>query len=67
MEDRERLKIVLRHLIEHNEGHSEDYRRWVEMAETNGLDPVAQLLKEANEHVEKTGAALKKALELIKE
>ena len=67
MEDRERLRIVLRHLVEHNEGHIEDYRRWIEMAETNGLDEVAALLKEANDHIEKAGAGLKKALALIKD
>jgi hypothetical protein len=65
MEDRERLRIVLRHLIEHNEGHVEDYTRWIELAQTSGLDAVAVLIEEANEHSRKAGAALKKAVELI--
>ena len=65
MEDKERLKIVLKHLIEHNEGHSEDYKRWVDLAQGAGLNDVAALIEEANGHAEKAGSALRKALELI--
>ena len=67
MDDKERLKIVLKHLLEHNDGHLEDYRRWIELAEKNGLDLVAQSLKEAHEHVEKAGIALRTALNLMKD
>ena len=47
MEDKERLKIVLKHLIEHNEGHKEDYKRWIELAKTSALDHVAALISNA--------------------
>ena len=65
MEDKERLRIVLKHLIEHNEGHAEDYKRWVELAGSSGTEEAARLIAEAGDHVERAGAALKKALELI--
>ena len=65
MDDKERLRIVLKHLIEHNEGHVEDYKRWVDLAKDNGLDRVAALIEEANGHVQKASTALKNALELI--
>jgi hypothetical protein len=65
VEDKERLRIVLKHLIEHNEGHTEDYQRWSELAESAGMEPVAELIQEANGHVRKASAALKKALDLI--
>jgi hypothetical protein len=65
MEDKERLRIVLKHLIEHNEGHAEDYKRWVELAAASGLDEAARLITEAGDHVEKASAALKKALDVI--
>jgi hypothetical protein len=61
MEDKERLKIVLKHLIEHNEGHKEDYKRWIELAKTNGLDHVAALISEADTHMGKASDALMKA------
>jgi DNA-binding ferritin-like protein len=65
MEDNERLRIVLKHLIEHNEGHAEDYKRWIDLAKNAGMDTVAGLIREANDHAEKASGALKKALDLI--
>jgi predicted component of type VI protein secretion system len=65
MDDKERLRIVLRHLIEHNEGHSEDYRRWVDLARGAGLDEAAGLIEEAIDHMERAGEALRKTLDLI--
>lgn len=67
MEDKERLTVVLKHLIEHNEGHGEDYVRWVELAKGSGMDKVADLIEKAASYAEKAGDALKKALELTKE
>jgi hypothetical protein len=66
MEDKERLAIVLKHLIEHNEGHAEDYGRWIDLARGSGMDEVAGLIEEAATHAEQAGQALKAALELIK-
>jgi hypothetical protein len=65
VEDKERLRIVLKHLIEHNEGHAEDYKRWVELAGAAGMDEAARLITEAGDHVEKASAALKKALDVV--
>jgi len=65
MEDNERLRIVLKHLIEHNEGHAEDYKRWIDLAKNAGMDTVAGLIREANDHAEKASGALSKALDLI--
>ena len=65
MEDKERLRVVLKHLIEHNEGHTEDYKRWIDLAKNAGMESVAGLIQEANDHVEKASGALSKALDLI--
>jgi hypothetical protein len=67
MEDRERLTVVLRHLNEHNEGHGEDYQRWIELAKGAGLDEVASKIEEAHGHLHRASDALKDALLLIKE
>ena len=65
MDDKERLKIVLKHLIEHNEGHKEDYKRWIELAKTNGLEHVAALISDAGTYMDKASDALTKALDLL--
>lgn len=67
MEDKERLVIVLKHLIEHNEGHEEDYRRWIDLAKQAGLDNVASRLDEAHAHIHRADEALKEALASIGE
>ncbi len=63
MDDVQRLGIVLRHLIEHNEGHAEDYARWIELAKNNRLTHVAELIGEANRQMSKASEALKAALD----
>ncbi len=65
MDDTERLRIVLKHLIEHNEGHAEDYQRWIELAKSNNLSHVAELIGEANGHIGKASEALRTALERL--
>lgn len=65
MEDKERLRIVLRHLIEHNDGHLEDHKRWIELARSSGQDEIARLIGEANGCTEKAGNLLKEALRLL--
>lgn len=65
MEDRNRLRIVLRHLIEHNEGHLEDHKRWIELARNSGQEEIARLIGEANSCTEKAGGLLKEALLLL--
>ena len=66
MEDRERLTIVLKHLLEHNEGHEEDYRRWIDLARHAGMETIAALLEDANLHAKQASEALRKAIEVIK-
>ncbi len=63
MDDIQRLNIVLKHLIEHNEGHTEDYARWIELARNNRLMRVAELIGEASTHMGKASEALKSALQ----
>ena len=63
MDDVQRLGIVLRHLIEHNEGHAEDYARWIELANDNRLTRIAELISEANKQMSKASEALTAALD----
>lgn len=63
MDDRERLKIVIMQMLEHNEIHRERYEKWVQFAKTNRLDDVAAILDEAKQCAESENSALQKALE----
>jgi hypothetical protein len=63
MDGKERLRIVLNHLIEHNEGHAEDYQRWIELAKSNRMAQVAELITEASKQMGKASEALKTALD----
>jgi len=65
MDDVQRLGIVLRHLIEHNEGHAEDYARWIELAKNNHLTRVAELIAEANKQMGKASETLQAALDQL--
>jgi hypothetical protein len=65
MDDIQRLGIVLRHLIEHNEGHAEDYARWIELAKENRLARVAELITEASKQMNKASESLKAALDQL--
>jgi hypothetical protein len=65
MESKERLTIVLKHLIEHNHNHHEDYARWIALADEVGLSEVAELITIARHHSEQAGIALSDALKLL--
>jgi len=65
MDDRERLKIVIMQMLEHNETHIEKYEKWVSLATKNRLDDVAAFLDKAKQCAESEKDALRKALEHI--
>jgi len=49
MNEQEKLPIIVRHWIEHNESHLEEYRRWARTAEHLGLSTVRGYIEEAVE------------------
>jgi hypothetical protein len=59
----EKIPVVIRHWIEHNESHGEEYQRWATIAREEGFDRVETLIIEAIEHIQSANAKLKEALE----
>lgn len=60
MKEVEKLRVLLPHMIEHNNGHEAECLKWVEIAKKEGQGSVAQhiaaavkVMKEANELLEK--------------
>ena len=66
MDDTAKLKHVIRHWVEHNESHLEDYRRWGETAAKLGLDSVKAEINAAVEKLSRSNDHLKKALSVMK-
>jgi len=65
MEDKNRLRIVLKQLIENNEYLTENYRKWTRVAATAGLDNVSKEIDEAGQLIQIATQKLKGALGLM--
>ena len=63
MTTRGKIPTVLRHWIEHNESHGEEYRRWADIAREEGLERVETLILEAAERIRSANEKLKEAME----
>jgi hypothetical protein len=62
MDDREKLPIIIKHWIEHNESHIEEYRQWAEKAGAMGLDAVKARIAEAMDEIIRSNSRLGEAL-----
>jgi nickel/cobalt exporter len=62
MDDREKLLIIIKHWIEHNETHLEEHRQWARKAEGLGLAGVKARITEAMEAISQSNALFKEAL-----
>ena len=65
MEDAERLRIVLKRLIEEMGYYEEEYADWTDLATNAGLDTAAGLIRDAQESIRSGNSALKAALDSI--
>ncbi len=63
MKEREKIPLLIRHWIEHNESHGEEYRRWAAIAREKGLERVGGLILEAADRIQSANVKLKQALE----
>ena len=61
----ERLEILLKHWIEHNKEHSEEFRSWAEKAKDFG-DTTQVAILEAAQQMDKANASLFRALDSLK-
>ena len=66
MDDKEKLVAVIRHWVEHNESHLDDYKRWGETAAKLELDSVKAEIDAAVEKLSQSNGHLKKALTTIR-
>ena len=62
MNDLEKLQVVLPHWIEHNIGHSQEFKKWGETLNSVGEEEIAGLLKKAEAFLRDADSVLKEAL-----
>jgi hypothetical protein len=65
MDDKEKLKHLLGHWIEHNQEHVRTYREWAEKAGLFGNQELSRVLDEIAEGTERAEELFKKALSII--
>lgn len=58
----EKLRILLPHWIEHNQGHATEFRRWSSTARTENMEEVASLIDRAADILEEADHLLSEAL-----
>jgi len=65
MEKSGKIPVLIRHWIEHNESHGEEYQRWADIALEEGLEGVGTLILEAADRIQSANEKLKEALEQL--
>lgn len=63
MENKEKLRILLQHWIDHNIGHAEEFEKWRHTADHDGEKDIAASIGEAIVKMKEANAALEKAME----
>lgn len=63
MNERERLKVLLEHWIEHNQEHGEEFTRWAEKASDMGETQVGENIAEAVRRLGEVNGFLSQAIE----
>jgi hypothetical protein len=61
--EKEKLKILLNHWIEHNRGHAEEFRQWAEKAKKLGQAAVYDDMMQAAQQMNKANEFLLAALD----
>jgi hypothetical protein len=62
MDDKERMRIVIMQMLEHNDVHLKEYEKWARFAETNHMIDAGTLLDEAGKYAESASAVLRQTL-----
>lgn len=58
----EKLRLLLPHWIEHNQGHATEFRRWSSTARNENMEEVANLIDRAADFLEDADRLLSEAL-----
>jgi hypothetical protein len=62
MDQKNKLPVIIKHWIEHNESHMGEYKKWARTAGELGLDSVRAEIEKAMENISQSNGHLGKAL-----
>ncbi len=62
MDETEKLRILLPHWIEHNNGHEAEWIKWAEVARNEGKESIAETINAAIQKMQEVNVILEKAL-----
>jgi hypothetical protein len=65
LSERDKLRILLPHWLEHNKSHSGEFGRWAEAMRQSGEQEAAALLDKAVKELQDADQALTEAMELL--
>ena len=65
MNDREKLKSLLHHWLEHNHEHAEVYSEWARKASALGNEELSRILTQLSNETERMGDLFQKALTVV--
>ncbi len=65
MEDREKLRHLMEHWIEHNREHADEFHQWANKAKGFGESAVHDDIMEAVAHLNKASESLNRALQRL--
>ncbi len=62
-----KMKVLLKHWMEHNETHMDEYERWARIMEEDGRKDISEAIYEAIGYLKKVQEAFSKARSLLEE
>ena len=60
--DEQRLTVLLRHWMDHNRGHVQEFEKWAEKAKSSGHEKVSECILEAAQQMGRANEVLEDAL-----
>ncbi len=60
--DEHKLAVVLRHWMDHNRGHVEEFEKWAGKAKASGQERVSECILEAAQQMDRANEVLEAAL-----
>ncbi len=65
MDQKNKLPVIIKHWIEHNESHMDEYKKWAQTAGELGLHSVKAEIEKAMEKISQSNQHLEMALKAV--
>ncbi|MBT8360727.1 MAG: hypothetical protein HKP41_07350 [Desulfobacterales bacterium] len=65
MDNKEKLRVLLQHWIEHNQGHVSEFTKWQKIMAADKMESLSEQIKMAAEQMDQVSDILAKALDFV--